>query len=279
MCGAWKQGFDTPHDWNIITEPCPNADNRCVKVSRGRYLGGCTGCNGTLCVRGVKQDYDDWELPGWSGDEFWRYMTKVCPLTAVVGELKANWLKAETFHPKEWFKHDEKNHGTDGPLHTSPFDAAPITHLLLDSMESQGMPKKPDMFTTGDTAQGCGHVVRTVYQGLRSTAADYVTSAKGNLVVLTETTVDKVNLTLEDGERRASSVGIINKEGAIKTVKAKKEIVVSGGAYCSPAILLRSGIGAKEEVESFGIESKINLPGVGKNLLDHLVHPLNALRG
>jgi choline dehydrogenase-like flavoprotein len=52
-------------------------DNRQVKLSRGRFLGGCSGCNGTLCIRGCKQDYDDWGLEGWSGEEFFNYMKKV----------------------------------------------------------------------------------------------------------------------------------------------------------------------------------------------------------
>lgn len=52
-------------------------DNRQVKLSRGRFLGGCSGCNGTLCIRGCKQDYDDWGLEGWSGAEFFNYMRKV----------------------------------------------------------------------------------------------------------------------------------------------------------------------------------------------------------
>lgn len=83
---------------------------------------------GTLCIRGTRQDYDDWDLPGWSGDEVFKYMSK-----------------AETFHNKPWFKADEKAHGYDGPLHTEPHDLAPISNLLLDSFQSQGMPLVPDM--------------------------------------------------------------------------------------------------------------------------------------
>lgn len=55
----------------------PGVDNRQVKLSRGKFLGGCSGCNGTLCIRGCKQDYDDWGLEGWSGEEFFKYMAKV----------------------------------------------------------------------------------------------------------------------------------------------------------------------------------------------------------
>lgn len=69
--------FDTEADWNITTEPSPGANGRQVKVSRGKFLGGSSGCNGTLCIRGTKQDYDDWNVPGWSGEEVFGYMKKV----------------------------------------------------------------------------------------------------------------------------------------------------------------------------------------------------------
>jgi len=108
-----------------------------------------------------------------------------------------------------------------------------------------------------------------VHAGIRSTAADFVGSTGDNLTIWTDTTVDKINLSKVDDEWVATSVDIIHSD--IKaTIKANKEIIVSAGAYCSPAILLRSGIGSKSEVESFGIERKVDLPGVGKNLMDHL---------
>ena len=72
-----SQNFDTEADWNITTEPSPGANNRQVKVSRGKFLGGSSGVNGTLCIRGTKQDYDDWNMPGWGGEEVFRYMKKV----------------------------------------------------------------------------------------------------------------------------------------------------------------------------------------------------------
>ncbi|KAL7274742.1 hypothetical protein RUND412_002350 [Rhizina undulata] len=255
MVGGWLQNFDTPADWNIVTEPNPSANNRRVKASRGRFLGGCSGCNGTLVVRGTRQDYDDWDMPGWSGDEFWKYMNK-----------------SENFHPNAWFKHSPANHGTKGLLHTEPHDLAPISQRLLESMDDQGLPLDPDMFSAGNNPHGCGHSVRTHWQGLRTTAADFVTSAGSNLALKTETTVDKVVVEKKaNGELRAIAVDIIDKDGKQIRIKAREEIVVSGGGYCSPAILMRSGLGPKEELEKHEIETKLNLPGVGKNLMDHLI--------
>lgn len=68
-------------------------DNRQVKLSRGRFLGGCSGCNGTLCIRGCKQDYDDWELEGWSGEEFFKYMKKVRDLC----QDRYTWFNTENY--------------------------------------------------------------------------------------------------------------------------------------------------------------------------------------
>lgn len=83
MVGGWSQNFDSHTDWNIVSEPAPGINNRQVKNSRGRFLGGCSGVNGTLCIRGNKQDYDDWGLEGWSGEDMWKAMAKVSrPFTA-----------------------------------------------------------------------------------------------------------------------------------------------------------------------------------------------------
>jgi choline dehydrogenase-like flavoprotein len=253
MVGGWSKNFDSDTDWNLVTPEIKGINNRRVKLSRGKFLGGSSGVNGTLCIRGTRQDYDDWNLPGWSGDEMFEYMSK-----------------SETFHNKPWFKADEKAHGHDGPLHIEPHDLAPISNLLLDSFQSQGMPLVPDMFSTGETAHGCGHAPRTHHKGIRTTGADFVTKGyhRKNIDIKVETNVDKINF---DSDMRAVSVDLVDKQGNKRTVSAMREIIVSGGAYCSPGILLRSGIGPKEDLEKLGIKCLINSPGVGKNLLDHLI--------
>ncbi|KAK7902730.1 hypothetical protein LTR67_002376 [Exophiala xenobiotica] len=140
-------------------------------------------------------------------------------------------------------------------------------------MESQGMPLVPDMFSNGETAHGCGHAPRTVHKGVRTTGADFVTNDqhRDNIDIVVETVVDKVNFEEKNGQLEATSVTLVDKTGAKRDVKARKEIIISGGAYCSPAILLRSGIGPAEELEQLGIKCLVDSPGVGKNLLDHLI--------
>ncbi|KUJ16260.1 alcohol oxidase [Mollisia scopiformis] len=255
MAGGWKNNFDTEADWNIVTEPNPGANGRQVKASRGKFLGGSSGCNGTLCIRGTKQDYDDWNVPGWSGEEVFGYMKK-----------------AENFHGKKWFKANEAAHGHDGLLDIEPHDLAPISNLILESMESQGLAFQDDICTTGAIhGSGCGHAPRTVYKGDRTTAANYLLNKGPNLAIKTETTVDKVILEGSGDNLKATAVKIIEKDGKEREIKARKEIIVSSGAYCSPTILLRSGIGPKSELAAHGIECKVDLPGVGKNLMDHLI--------
>ncbi|KAL3478166.1 hypothetical protein BJX99DRAFT_269367 [Aspergillus californicus] len=256
MAGGWSNNFDSETDWNLVTKSMPGVDNRQVKLSRGRFLGGSSGCNGTLCIRGNKQDYDDWGLEGWSGNEFFDAMKK-----------------SETFHTKPWFKEDASAHGYSGPLHTEPHDLAPIADRIMDSFVDQGLPLHHDMFSTGDVAHGCGHVPRTVYKGIRTTSADFITKEydRSNITIQTDTTVDRVLLKpTTDGHR---AVGALTRlaDGSNKTFYARQEVIISGGAYCSPAILMRSGIGARDELAEHGINCQVDLPGVGKNLMDHLI--------
>lgn len=257
MAGGWSQLFDKDTDWNVISEKVPGVNNRQVKLSRGKFLGGCSGCNGTLCIRGSKQDYDDWGVEGWSGEEFFKYMSK-----------------AENFHTKPWFQASKESHGYNGHLHTEPHNLAPISNLILQSMESKGLPLDHDMFSHGDNAHGCGHAPRTVHQGLRSTGADFITNKNkvDNIHLLVGTHVDNVIIEKDDkGELRATGVKAVRPDGSVLEIRARKEVIVSGGAYCSPNILNRSGVGAKKELEKHGITVLVDLPSVGKNLMDHLI--------
>lgn len=153
---------------------------------------------------------------------------------------------------------------------------APISELLIDSFVSKGLPLNHDMFSTGDVPHGCGHVPRTVNEGIRTTGADFVTNKnhRGNVTIKTDTTVDKIIFSKEGEETRASGVLTKTSDDTSATFYARKEIIISGGAYCSPAILLRSGIGPKNELDKHQIACTVNSPGVGRNLMDHLVRRL-----
>jgi choline dehydrogenase-like flavoprotein len=136
------------------------------------------------------------------------------------------------------------------------------------------MPYHADMFSTGETPHGCGDVPRTVHQGIRSTAADFITKGykRENITIKTSVTVDKILFANDDtSEPTATGVSTISKSGSRANYQARKEIIVTAGAYCSPPILMRSGIGPKAELEKHNIPCIIDSPGVGKNLQDHIL--------
>ena len=274
MVGGLFQAMGGDLDWSFETVPQEHLNNRVLQLNRGKFLGGSSGFNGTLCVRGCKEDYDDWELEGWSGEEMFRYMKK-----------------AETFHGKGWFKAAEGEHGTDGPLHIEPHEVAPISNRVLESLQENGLPFVDDMFTTGLTAQGCSHVPRTVYDGERSFSTAFLKGHENRVDIVTSTVVDRIVLEKVEGKLKmvATGVAIIDSSGKKRVVKARKQVIVSAGkhvgfgiqqpnnevlgAYSSPTILLRAGIGPKEELSEFNINCIVDSPGVGKNFQDHLASP------
>lgn len=98
------------------------------------------------------------------------------------------------------------------------------------------------------------------------------------MTIRTNALVDRVVLEKdESGEFVATGVVVVGADGKRETVKAKKEIVISGGSYCSPGVLMRSGLGDKDELKELGIDVNVELPGVGKNLADHMVSYLLSI--
>ncbi|CAF4313262.1 unnamed protein product [Rotaria socialis] len=264
MIGRWLLNGDRSYDWNYDTIAQKGCNNRIMHAMRPRYLGGCSATNGTLLIRGAKADYDriaDMGNPGWSWEEMLPY-------------FKAS----ETFHPAEWHQADLNVHGNNGPLHTEPRRFAPISEKVLDSFIDSGFKYKPDMFMQGDF-EGVGHAIRTVYKGIRSTSADFVHSyEKTNLTVQTGVHVDRIILeknNVNDKDRRDyKAVGVEahhDANGQSIIIKARKEIILSAGAYNSPMVLMHSGIGPAEHLTEIGISCKVDLQGVGKNLQDHTI--------
>jgi choline dehydrogenase-like flavoprotein len=143
----------------------------------------------------------------------------------------------------------------------------------MQAMIEKGLPLDDDMFTTGATPHGCGHAVRTIHNGTRATSTDYLKEMRAhkNLTIKTNSRVDKVIMDRDGNDLKAVAVQVVNADGTNTVFQATREIIISGGAYCSPVILMRSGIGAKAELNELGITCIVDLPGVGKNLMDHVV--------
>ena len=142
--------------------------------------------------------------------------------------------------------------------------------MVLESYQSKGLPLIPDLLTTGESPHACGHAIRSIFQGVRSTAADYITKSnrRENVIIKTNTIVDHVVMESDGERKRAIGAQLQSATGEKTLVKARREVIVSGGAYSSPAMLLRSGIGPKQELQELGVESQVDLVGVGKNLMD-----------
>ena len=216
---------------------------------RGKTLGGSSSINAMLYVRGHKWDYDHWaELGnyGWSYDEVLPYFKRA--------------------EHNEIF--DNNFHGQGGPL-----NVAQIRHKnksVDDFVETGSSIYGFNNDFNGEDQEGIGYYQTTQKDGKRCSAAKaYLVPAmqRDNLTVLTDTHIDKIII---DDSNRAEGVACIDKEGNEFTLNASKEVILSSGAFGSPQILLRSGIGPEEEIIKHGIEHKINLPGVGKNLQDHI---------
>ena len=226
---------------------------------RGKTLGGSSSINAMLYVRGHKWDYDHWsELGnnGWSYDEILPYFKK-----AEHNEI-----------------HQNDFHGQNGPL-----NVANIRHKnkpVDDFVETGSSVFGFNEDFNGESQEGIGYYQTTQKNGKRCSAAKaYLVPAleRDNLTVLTDTNVNKILV----NDSRASGVSCIGEDGQEFTLNATKEVLLSSGAFGSPQVLLRSGIGPEQEITKHGIEHKVELPGVGKNLQDHIdylsVHKYKSL--
>ncbi len=246
------------HNWALHTVPQAGLNGRRGFQPRGRALGGSSAINAMLYVRGQPQDYDDWADLGAEG---WDWQS-VLP----------------------WFIASERNqrgasdlHGDAGPLQVAdqamPF---PISDAFVTACEQAGLAPSDDF--NGPVQEGAGlYQVTQFFDGPRrgercSAAAAYLfpALARPNLTVLRGAQVDRV--TLHDG--RATGA-VIRHRGQEVVLRARHEVIVAAGAFGSPAILLRSGIGPEDELRAHAIAPRHVLPGVGQNLQDHLDHVLS----
>lgn len=222
-------------------------ENRKGYQPRGRTLGGSSSVNGMVYIRGHKWDYDHWASlgnEGWSYDDVLPYFTKSEHNESI----------------------DDDYHGKDGPLNVAELrHDNPFSRYFVEA-GSQHYPINHDF--NGAEQEGVGLYQVTQKNGKRCSAAvGYLNPVKNrkNLTILTDTVVDKV--VFENLKAVSVKCKTKNKDNEIH---AKKEILLCGGAYGSPTILQRSGIGNANFLQSKGIECLVNLKGVGENLQDHI---------
>jgi len=235
-------------NWRFETEPQEGLNGRKGYQPRGKVLGGSSSINAMIYIRGHKADYDEWARlgnSGWSYDEVLPYFKKSENREAGADEFR----------------------GQGGELNVAPLsEPGAVNEAFFEAGRQNQLPFTDDF--NGEKQEGLGMYECTHKGGERwSTARAFLdpVDERPNLTVITGAHTEKV--LVENG--RATGVQYkANKQ--TQTVQAAREVIVSGGAFGSPQILLLSGIGAKDKLEPHGIEQVHDLPGVGENLQDHI---------
>ena len=246
--GYFKTMGNPKTDWCYKTQPDPGLNGRSINWPRGKVLGGSSSINGLLYVRGQPQDFDHWRQlgnAGWSWDD-------VMPL----------FRRAEN-----WEGNSSAERGIGGPLNVSENKVdREVINAWVEAAVSAGY-KRTDDYNLEDQ-EGAGFFQMTMKNGQRcSTAVAYLKPIRGrkNLHIITHAHTDQIEF---EGKRAVSAVVRIH--GKQKKIRARCEIIISAGAIGSPQILMLSGIGDQKDLANHGITSIHHLPGVGKNLQDHL---------
>jgi choline dehydrogenase len=235
-------------NWGYETVPQAAMKGRRMYWPRGRLIGGSSSVNAMVYMRGQPADYDHWRQLG-----------------------NAGWSYADVL---PWFKKAERNerlhdefHGSDGPLNVAerPY-TNPLSHAFVEAGQQAGLPFNPDF--NGATQLGVGLFQVTQKNGRRWSAASaylHPAAARENLTIVTKAQATRVLI------EKGRAVGVEYARGRKRrTARATREVVLAGGAINSPQLLLLSGIGPAAELRTLGVRVALDLPGVGKNLQDHL---------
>jgi len=247
--GYYKTMHNPRTDWCFKTEPDESLNGRSIPCPRGKTLGGSSSINGLLYIRGQEEDYNLWRQlgnVGWSWKDVLPY-----------------FLKAENQE-----RGANEFHGVNGPLSVSDQRIQlDILDEFMNAAEEVGIPKVTD-FNTGNNF-GCGYFQVTEKNGLRCSASvAYLNPIKKRKNLKIEVKAHVKNIKFENKK----AVGIFYwKNKQLVEAKANKEIILSAGSIGTPHILQASGVGEFSKLKSLGIDVVHNLPGVGKNLQDHLM--------
>ena len=235
-------------NWMYQTEPEPGLGGRQVFQPRGKVLGGSSSINGLLYVRGQHEDYDRWRQRGNVG---WGY-----------DDVLPYFKKAENQQ-----RGADDYHGSGGPLSVSDWrHDDPLSEAFVKAAVETGIPFNADF--NGATQEGAGFFQTTTRRGRRASSAfSYLKPAKnrGNLHIETSALAQRI---VFEG-KRARAVEY-RQNGNLRTARARKEVLVSSGAYNSPQLLQLSGVGPADLLKTHGIDVVLDAAGVGNDLQDHL---------
>jgi len=247
--------WNPAYDWGYVSEPVPGLNGRKINLIRGKVLGGSTSVHAMLHVRGNRRDFDAWNH---LGNEGWSYE-----------DVLPYFIKSENFDGGA-----SQYHGAGGPLsvcrNPTPTIAA---KAFLDGAVELGF-KGPDWDYNGEIQEHSAAryqlvITKDIKRASASQAFLRPVMDRPNLTVLTGAETTRI---LFNG-KTATGVEYI-RGGKTEQATARCEVIVSAGAYHSPKLLMLSGIGDAAHLKSMGINAVENLPGVGQNLIDHVLLPL-----
>ncbi|WP_175649680.1 GMC family oxidoreductase [Pseudomonas sp. Marseille-P9899] len=247
--GTFIRGHGTQRTWMYRTEPEPFVNQRQVFIPQGRTLGGGSSVNAMIYIRGQAEDYDEWQAngcPGWGWADVLPVFRRCEANARLGGQL----------------------HGQDGPLKVSdPRHRHALSEAFVQAAVEAGVPANDDF--NGAKQEGAGFYQTTTAEGRRaSSAVSYLRPLRHDprLKVLSNTHVTEL---LFEGQR-VVGVRATGQQGDELQFKARAEVIVSAGAIASPKLLMLSGIGPGEHLQSLGIPTRVDAPGVGENFQDHL---------
>ena len=251
--GTGKLVRSSMHSWGYWTEPEPHLDGRRLYWPRGKVLGGSSSINSMIYVRGHPRDYDTWAQlgnRGWSWDDVLPYFRR---------------SEGHVDRPSDDL------HGTAGPLKVQRARGDnPLYDAFIAAGVQAGIAHNDDC--NGADQEGVCRYDFTIHNGRRASASVcYLRPALNRANLTVETGALTHRVTIEQGR----AVGVEYARGqSLERVRARREVIVSGGALNSPQVLMLSGIGPADALQRRGISPVLDLPGVGQNLQDHLDIPL-----
>lgn len=252
----WLHRMNPAQNWHYKTIPVKGFNGSVIDYDRGKGLGGSTSINFSCWTVGPKDDHD--EMARLVDDEEWSWKN-----------AHERYKRIETYHGfppdvpdnyKKYLDAKKEDHGYEGPIHVGvPKVWERSFYDLMDIWLANGAKFNPD-HNSGDPI-GMASCNSTAYQGIRSTSADALAGAPANLHVLVDTEVARV---VFEGKK---AIGITTLEG--QTIYAGKEVILSCGSLDTPRILMHSGIGPADQLETFQIPILKANPHVGQHMKDH----------
>ena len=239
-------------NWNYETEPEPHLNGRRLVQPRGRVLGGSSSINGQLYLRGHPLDYEGWVQAGAAG---WSY-----------ADVLPYFKKLESRSDG-----DSEYRGSGGPVSAVTVEPDSLARAFLTAGTQAGYRSTDDV--NGYQQDGFGRLPKNVVNGERSSAARaYLRNPPENLRIQTGCTATRI---LFDGKKAAGVE--FSRGNAAETALARREVIICAGAFNSPVLLMRSGIGPAGHLRDHGIKVIHDLPGVGENLMDHPLTSVQAV--